>query len=142
MNRFYTLIVILLVLSSWVHPVGAQDASTWMPDANLRTAVRENLGLANGVALTQAKMLDLTSLHASRARIRNLTGLEHATNLTYQVVCQRIVLSILSGAVLMSGMQAVSYAAVCAVGDVLSPGRFLAARGERLPIPATARVNL
>ena len=84
MNRFYTLIVILLVLSSWVHPVGAQDASTCMLDANLRTAVRENLGLANGVALTQAKMLDLTSLHASRARIRNLTGLEHATNLTYQ----------------------------------------------------------
>ena len=27
----------------------------------------------------------------------------------------------------MSGMQAVSYAAVCAAGDVLSPGRFLAA---------------
>ena len=94
MNRFYTLIVILLVLSSWVHPVGAQDASTWMPDANLRTAVRENLGLANGVALTQAKMLDLTSLHASRARIRDLTGLEHATNLTSLVAFQNQISSL------------------------------------------------
>lgn len=53
-----------------------------MPDANLRTAVRKSLTLADGEALTQAKMLDLTELKAAGRGISNLTGLEHATNVT------------------------------------------------------------
>ena len=82
MNRFYTLILIVLALSSWVHPVGAQDASTWMPDANLRTAVRSALSLGNNDELTLAGMANLTALTAKNAQIGNLTGLEHATSLT------------------------------------------------------------
>ena len=88
MNRLYTLIVILLTLGSLIHSVNAQDASIWMPDANLRNAVREDLGLANDEALTQDKMLDLTSLHAPQEGISDLTGLEHATNLTKLVAWQ------------------------------------------------------
>ena len=98
MKRFYTLFAILLILSISIHVGPVQNAvaaeADWMPDANLRTAVRENLGLANGVALTQAKMLDLTSLHAPRAGISNLTGLEHATNLTSLVAFQNQVSSL------------------------------------------------
>ena len=82
MNRFYTLIVILLALGSWIHPVKAQDASTWMPDANLRTAVRSALSLGNNDELTQAGMANLTALTAKNALISTLTGLEHATSLT------------------------------------------------------------
>ena len=81
MNRFYTLIVILLALNSWIHQVEAQDASAWMPDANLRTAVRSALSLGNNDTLTQAGMANLTSLTARNAQIGSLTGLEHASNL-------------------------------------------------------------
>ena len=81
-NRFYRLFVILLTLDCFAHLVEAQDASTWMPDANLRTAVRSALSLGNNDALTQAGMANLTALTARNAQISNLTGLEHATNLT------------------------------------------------------------
>ena len=94
MNRLYTLIVILLTLGSLIHSVNAQDASIWMPDANLRNAVREDLGLANDETLTQDKMLDLTSLHAPQAGISNLTGLEYATNLTSLVLWQNQISSL------------------------------------------------
>ena len=57
------------------------DPATWMPDANLRAAVRSALSLGNNDTLTQAGMADLTSLTARNAQISNLTGLEHATNL-------------------------------------------------------------
>ena len=56
-------------------------AQDWMPDANLRVAVREDLGLAADAELTQAKMADLINLHESKAGITNITGIEHATNL-------------------------------------------------------------
>ena len=94
MNRFHTFFVILLALGSWIQPAEAQDASTWMPDANLRDAVREDLGLASDEVLTQAKMLDLTSLHAPQEQISNLTGLEHATNLTKLIAWQNQVSSL------------------------------------------------
>ena len=62
---------------------------TWMPDANLRAAVRAALSLAPGDVLTQQAMQDLTELDASlplggpaSVEISNLTGLEHATQLT------------------------------------------------------------
>ena len=62
---------------------------TWMPDANLRAAVREALGLAPGDVLTQEAMQRLTRLDASMLsnapvseKIIDLTGLEHATQLT------------------------------------------------------------
>ena len=54
-----------------------------IPDAELATAIRENLQLASGDAITQLDMLDLTTLNAPSHQIINLTGLEYATNLKY-----------------------------------------------------------
>ena len=53
-----------------------------IPDANLRTLVRRRLGLAEGDTLTQQKMTRLYFVRANNKQINDLTGLEHATNLT------------------------------------------------------------
>ena len=81
MKRFYTLLVILTLFSSGIHSATASDEADWMPDANLRTAVRSALNLNDNDALTQAGMANLTGLTARNAQISSLTGLEHATNL-------------------------------------------------------------
>ena len=81
MKRFYTLLVILTLFSSGIHSATASDEADWMPDANLRTAVRSALSLGNNDTLTQAGMANLTGLTARNAQISSLTGLEHATNL-------------------------------------------------------------
>ena len=54
-----------------------------IPDAELAAAIRENLSLASGAAITKLDMLDLTTLDAPNRDIADLTGLEHATNLRY-----------------------------------------------------------
>ena len=53
-----------------------------IPDPNLRAAIETALGKAAGAPITVADMETLTSLIARDANISNLTGLEHATNLT------------------------------------------------------------
>ena len=53
-----------------------------IPDPYLRRAVEAALGKAAGAPITVADMETLTSLIARDANISNLTGLEHATNLT------------------------------------------------------------
>ena len=75
-------------------PPAIPDPATWMPDANLRTEVRADLGLASSDVLTQASMLNLTSLHAAQSNINNLTGLEFATNLTTLVALQNDITSL------------------------------------------------
>ena len=67
--------------------VSAVSEEIWMPDANLRAAVREALGLAPNDALTQQAMQGLTILRYwgylnNNKKIADLTGLESATNLT------------------------------------------------------------
>ena len=84
-KRFSTLFVLLLVFISLMHGISEaqeQDEADWMPDENLRTAVRSALNIANGETLTQAQIANLTQLTARNANISNITGLEHATNLT------------------------------------------------------------
>ena len=85
MKRFPTLFAILLIFSISIHVGHVQNAvaneADWMPDANLRTAVRSVLNLNNNDTLTQAGMANLTGLTARNAQISSLTGLEHATNL-------------------------------------------------------------
>ena len=81
MKRFYTVCVVLFVFSSLINIASAQDETTWMPDANLRNAVRTALNLNANEPLTQQKMLNLNGLNASRLGITDLTGLEYATNL-------------------------------------------------------------
>ena len=53
-----------------------------IPDDNLRQAIRSTLGLSEGVPITQQKMQRLITLDADYRGIADLTGLEHATNLT------------------------------------------------------------
>ena len=59
-----------------------EDVETWMPDPNLRAAVREALGIPDEDPLTQLDMEQLTALSAEERQIRDLRGLEYATNLT------------------------------------------------------------
>ncbi|RKU14019.1 hypothetical protein C6502_02395 [Candidatus Poribacteria bacterium] len=54
-----------------------------IPDPNLERAIREKLGLSDEIPLTQADMLQLGGLDAKGRQITNLTGLKHATNLTW-----------------------------------------------------------
>ena len=53
-----------------------------IPDANLRAAIEAALSKARGAAITKGEMTTLLTLDASEAGIRDLTGLELATNLT------------------------------------------------------------
>ena len=54
-----------------------------IPDPNLAAAVRSALGIAPNAEITTQMMLRLTELNVSRgSQIKDLTGLEHATQLT------------------------------------------------------------
>ena len=52
-----------------------------IPDPNLRAVVEEELGKAAGATITVAEMASLTYIFGFNSQIRNLTGLESATNL-------------------------------------------------------------
>ena len=69
----------MLVYNAFVY---AEDAEEWMPDPNLRQAVREALELPADEPLTKEKMLQLTKLHAIDKGITNIQGLAFAVNLT------------------------------------------------------------
>ena len=81
MKKFYIPLVILTLFSNYIYSVSASDPADWMPDANLRTAVRSTLKIGSNDTLTEADMTDLTRLTARNKQISNLTGLEKATNL-------------------------------------------------------------
>ena len=53
-----------------------------LPDLNLRAAIETGLSKAEGDSITPSEIATLTRLEAPEAGVRNLTGLEHATNLT------------------------------------------------------------
>ena len=53
-----------------------------IPDANLRAAIKIAMGKASGDPITGFEMEFLSELEAPNSNIRNLTGLELATNLT------------------------------------------------------------
>ncbi len=67
---------------SQVPPSGGGTTVT-IPDANLRAVIADSLGKASGAPITRAEMATLTRLDAPNKGIRNLTGLEHATNLQW-----------------------------------------------------------
>ena len=52
-----------------------------IPDANLRAVIADSLGKSRGASITRAEMATLARIVARNKGIRNLTGLEHATNL-------------------------------------------------------------
>ena len=71
---------ILFVISVICGSVFAlENASDWMPDANLRAAVIKQLKLPDDVLLTKEHLKSLTKLEIpERSGVRDLTGLEHA----------------------------------------------------------------
>ena len=62
--------------------VTVSGAAIKIPDLNLRAAVEDALKKAPGTPITTMEMGWLTHLEAKNANISDLTGLEHATNLT------------------------------------------------------------
>ena len=62
------------------------DKPVDIPDSNLRTAIEKDLGKASGATITTEDMANLTGLRARFANISDLTGLEHATNLTWLIL--------------------------------------------------------
>jgi len=68
----------MLVYNAFVY---AEDAEEWMPDANLRQAVRETLELPVDEPLTKEKMQEIVALVANDRGIIDITGLEFATHL-------------------------------------------------------------
>ena len=63
-------------------PDGQTDPSeAWMPDPALRAAVRGEIGILPDVTLTKEQLHHLQHLNANHKGIRNITGLELATNL-------------------------------------------------------------
>jgi len=68
--------VLLWDMSEYVAPVAN------IPDANLRAVIRNALGKSRFAPITTTDMASLTTLDASNRNIRDLTGLEFATNLT------------------------------------------------------------
>ena len=61
----------------------AATGNVVIPDAKLAAAVRKALGLGSNAAITKQRMRGLTELDARDSQIKNLTGLEHATQLTH-----------------------------------------------------------
>ena len=62
------------------------EAAAHILDPNLRAAVESALKVAPGTSIAPARMETLTSLEASGMKIRDLTGLELATNLSNLVL--------------------------------------------------------
>ncbi len=81
MKGFYRLFVVITALSCCLNLAWAQDETQWIPDENLRTAVRQALNIEADNSLTQQAMQALTILNAENSEITNIKGLEHATQL-------------------------------------------------------------
>ena len=79
-HRYLYIFLIFIVLSgSWHHTASAQDL---VPDPKLAELIRSTLWLADDHDITVADLDDLTTLRGFNKGITNLTGLEHAINLT------------------------------------------------------------
>ena len=67
----------------FLFPLMTTAQTVSIPDANLRAAIEEALGKTSGARITVDEMETLTHLGLQNAGIRNLTGLEAATNLEF-----------------------------------------------------------
>ena len=88
---WFLIFVLFILYSSIPETAFGQAAPISMPDTVLASAVRAELGLAATALITDVAMLGLTALEATPLdptddKISDLTGLEHATNLTRLVL--------------------------------------------------------
>ena len=72
--------ILLMCLSI---PLTSTAQTVTIPDSNLRAVIEVALGKASGDTITTSDMAALPSLEARESNISNLTGLEHAINLTW-----------------------------------------------------------
>ena len=72
--------ILLMCLSI---PLTSTAQTVTIPDSNLRAVIEVALGKASGNTITTSDMAALPSLEAIESNISNLTGLEHAINLTW-----------------------------------------------------------
>ena len=78
------IVIIAMSIVCSVTTMGVDLASAQIvdiPDPNLRALIEEELGKAAGDTITVAEMANLTYIFAYNSQIRDLTGLETATNL-------------------------------------------------------------
>ena len=68
----------MFVYNAFVYAEGAEE---WIPDPNLRKAVREEIGVPEGVPITEVDIAKVVSLNAASMDITDLTGLERFLNL-------------------------------------------------------------
>ena len=83
MKRFYTLFLILLAITAWIPHFANAQKEDWMPDVNLRKAVRETLDMPQNTPLIPTHLQRLGDLVVLSSDISNLQGLEHAKNLRF-----------------------------------------------------------
>ena len=83
MKRFYTLFLILLAITTWIPHLANAQEENWMPDPNLRKAIRETQDIPENVPLTIRDLQKMTDLVVLSSDISNLQGLEHAKNLRF-----------------------------------------------------------
>ena len=88
-----------------------------IPDDNLRQAIRSTLGLSEGVPITQQKMQRLITLYANNRGIADLTGLEHATNLT-QLWLDRNTISDISAVSGLTNLTRLEHSRVISISDI------------------------
>ena len=81
MNKQF-LCFIFFLLMCFTLPLTVTAQVVDIPDPRLRAKIEAVLGKASGATITPAEMATLTKLDVRARRISNLTGLEHATNLT------------------------------------------------------------
>ena len=99
MRQVYRYCILIFVLLNVSSLAPAEDIEEWMPDANLRAAVREALELPDDVPLTKEHLKELTVVVAWDSGINDLTGLEQATDLKVFIACGNQItdLSLLAG---------------------------------------------
>ena len=78
-KKLFSLMVALFIGANATY---AQDTH-WMPDSNLRQAVRETQDIPEDVPLTIRDLQRMTDLIVLSSDISNLQGLEHAVNLRF-----------------------------------------------------------
>ena len=89
LSRFFVFSLVLsLIINAvlWESKVFAQDQNPTVPDEKLAAVVREALELDATATITPTELSTLTSLDGYSRGIVDLTGLEHATNLTTLVL--------------------------------------------------------
>ena len=82
--RYFTIILGVCIAIYGECDAGAhkKGEGITIPDANLRAVIEDSLNKARGEAITAAEMATLTRLEAPNSRVRDLTGIEYATELT------------------------------------------------------------